>query len=304
MEVVAAEELDLDVRLRGGHGREDKQRKKGEETQSNGAHARTFPKFASCNAPFLTTVTRVMIFKSLLIPPVLALAFAAPAMAQQIEWDYEGERGPANWGSLDPSFSTCSTGLSQSPIDLSGADSVRAERIRASYRPTPLVVENNGYTVEGIPDEEQTLYIGDKAFRLLQFHFHAPSEHAVTGRRYPLEIHFVHQAADGERAVFGVLVKRGDRNEAFAELGRLPRSEGDETEVEEPGDLRGLMPRRLTAFRYAGSLTTPPCSEGIRWNVADSYVEMSRRQIDSMSSILGYSARPLQPRNGRALIVG
>jgi carbonic anhydrase len=126
----------------------------------------------------------------------------------------------------------------------------------------------------------------------------------VTGRRYPLEIHFVHQATDGERAVFGVLVKRGERNEAFAELGRLPRSEGGEREVEEPVNPRGLMPRRLTAFRYNGSLTTPPCSEGIRWNVAYCHIELSRRQIRRVRSIIGRSARPLQPRNGRRLVVG
>jgi carbonic anhydrase len=245
-----------------------------------------------------------MTLKSLLLTPALVLAVAAPAMAQEVEWDYEGERGPASWGSLDPSFSACSTGERQSPVDLRGAEDRPAERIRAGYRPTRLVVENNGHTVEGIPEREQTLRIGAKSFELAQFHFHTPSEHAVTGRRYPLEIHFVHQAEDGERAVFGVLVKRGDRNEAFAELGRLPRAEGRETEVEERVNLRGLMPRRLTAFRYDGSLTTPPCTEGIRWNVADSYVEMSRRQIRRIRTILGHSARPLQPLGGRELVVG
>jgi carbonic anhydrase len=245
-----------------------------------------------------------MILKSVLLTPVIALVVAASAMAQEADWDYEGERGPANWAGLDPAFSTCSTGQRQSPIDLRGAERVEAERIRASYPSTRLTIENNGHTVEGSPEKEQTLRIGSKAFQLVQFHFHTPSEHAVTGRRYPLEIHFVHQAADGERAVFGVLVTRGDRNEAFAELGRLPRIEGVETEVEDPVSLRGLMPRRLTAFRYAGSLTTPPCSEGLRWNVADSYVEMSRRQIRRVRSIIGPSARPLQPHLGRELIVG
>jgi carbonic anhydrase len=245
-----------------------------------------------------------MILKSLLITHLFTLALAASAMAQETEWDYEGERGPSSWGTLDPAFVSCSTGLSQSPIDLRGADSMPAERIRAAYRPTPLLVENNGHTVEGIPEEEQTLRIGAKRFGLVQFHFHTPSEHAVTGRRFPLEVHFVHQAEDGERAVFGVLVRRGDRNEAFADLGRLPRRAGGETEVDEHVNLRGLMPRRLTAFRYDGSLTTPPCSEGIRWNVADSYIEMSRRQIRRLRAIIGPSARPLQPRNGRELTVG
>ena len=147
-----------------------------------------------------------------------------------------------------------------------------AARIRAKYTATGLTLENNGHTIEAVPEKEQTLRIGTKAFRLLQFHFHTPSEHAVTGRRYPLEIHFVHQAPDGERVMFGVLVKRGHRSAAYAELGRLPRVEGTTIEVEEPVNVRGLMPRRLTALRYAGSLTTPPCSEGVRWNVAGAYI--------------------------------
>lgn len=245
-----------------------------------------------------------MIVKSLLSSSFLALALAVPATAQEIEWGYEGDRGPANWGSLAPAFSTCSTGERQSPINIRGADRVDAARIRAKYTATGLTLENNGHTIEAVPEKEQTLRIGTKAFRLLQFHFHTPSEHAVAGRRYPLEMHFVHQAPDGERVVFGVLVKRGHRSAAYAELGRLPRVEGTEIEVEEPVNVRGLMPRRLTAFRYAGSLTTPPCSEGVRWNVADAYVELSRRQIRRVRSIIGASARPLQPRNGRRLIVG
>lgn len=245
-----------------------------------------------------------MTLRALLLSPILALALAVPATAQETEWDYEGERGPTNWGDLDPAFSTCSTGERQSPIDLRDAEEVDADRIRARYRATRLTVENNGHTVEAVAEKEQRLRIGSKRFSLVQFHFHTPSEHAVAGRRYPLEIHFVHQASDGERAVFGVLVKRGDRNKAFAGLGRLPRMEGAETEVDEPVNLRRLMPRRLTAFRYAGSLTTPPCSEGIRWNVASHHVELSRRQIRRVRSIIGPSARPLQPRNGRDLTVG
>ncbi len=243
-----------------------------------------------------------MILKSLLAASVASLALAAPAMAQGTEWEYEGERGPAAWGSLDPAFAACSTGRLQSPIDLRGARAADdAERIRARYTPTALTVENNGHTVEAVPEEEQTLRIGSKRFNLLQFHVHTPSEHAVRGRRSPLELHFVHQADDGERAVLGVLVRRGERNESFAELGRLPRAEGQEVEVEERVDLRGLMPARLTAFRYSGSLTTPPCSEGIRWNVVDTPIEMSRRQLRRVRSITGLSARPLQPRNGRPL---
>ncbi len=250
-----------------------------------------------------------MTIKRLSLTALLALAglltLAGPAMAQDVEWDYEGDRGPEAWGNLTPAFSTCSTGEEQSPINLT--DATRGSdlpRIRARYRATPLLVENNGHTVEAVPEEEQTLLIGGKSYELAQFHFHVPSEHAISGRRYPLEVHFVHQAEDGERAVFGVLVKRGDRNQAFARLGRLPREEGQETEVELPLNPRGLMPRSLEAFRYAGSLTTPPCSEGIRWNVASDYIEMSRRQIRRIRSIIAPSARPLQERNGREIALG
>jgi carbonic anhydrase len=239
---------------------------------------------------------------SLLAVAVL-LAAAAPAMAQEVEWDYDGERGPDHWGELTPAFATCTTGQLQSPIDLRDAEDSEAPRIRASYRPTPLELENNGHTLESVPEEEQTLRIGGKEFGLAQFHMHVPSEHTVTGRRYPLELHFVHQATDGERAVLGVLVKRGERNETF---GRLPllREEGQTETVEVPFNLRALMPRRLAAYRYLGSLTTPPCSEGIRWNVAVEPIELSRRQIARVRDILGSSARPLQQRDGRELIVG
>jgi carbonic anhydrase len=136
--------------------------------------------------------------KALLLSPILACALPVPATAQETE---------------------CSTGQRQSPIDLRGAEEVDAERIRARYRATRLTVENNGHTIEAVPGRKQRLRIGPKPFRLVQLHFHTPSEHTVAGRRYPLEIHFVNQASDGERAVFGVVVKRGDRNEALAELG-------------------------------------------------------------------------------------
>jgi carbonic anhydrase len=241
-----------------------------------------------------------------LVVLVSLLAMAAPAIGQtEVEFEYTGTRGPAFWGELSPAFASCSTGQRQSPIDLRRASPVRAERIIARYRPTRLTLENNGHTVEAFPERRQTLQIGSKSFQLAQFHFHTPSEHAVTGRRYPLELHFVHQAKDGERTVLGVLVVRGARNEALAALGRLPRREGREIDVEEKVDLRGLIPRQLTAYRYAGSLTTPPCSEGIRWNVATEHVALSRRQIARLRGLIaGSSARPLQERNGRRLIVG
>ena len=158
-----------------------------------------------------------MIFKSLLITPVLALALAAPAMSQEppeVAWDYEGAIGPAFWGELSPAFAACSTGRLQSPVDIRNAQPARVPRIRMRYRPTPLLVENNGHTIEALPERDQTLLIGSKSYQLVQLHPHSPSEHTLAGRRFRMELHFVHQAADGERAVVGAFVRRGRRNDA------------------------------------------------------------------------------------------
>jgi carbonic anhydrase len=249
-----------------------------------------------------------MIIKSLLLTPVLALAFAAPVMAQEpaeVEFDYEGAIGPAFWGELSPAFAACSTGRLQSPIDIRDAQPARAPRIRMRYRPTPLVVENNGHTIEALPEREQTLVIGGKSYQLVQLHPHSPSEHTLAGRRFRMELHFVHQAADGERAVVGAFVRPGRRNEAYARIaGAAPARADEERELEERVDLYDLLPESRRAFRYSGSLTTPPCTEGIRWNVLATPVELSQRQINGFRRMLGRNARPTQPRNGRELIVG
>jgi carbonic anhydrase len=235
-----------------------------------------------------------MIFKSLLITPVLALALAAPAMSQEppeVAWDYEGAIGPAFWGELSPAFAACSTGRLQSPVDIRNAQPARVPRIRMRYRPTPLLVENNGHTIEALPERDQTLLIGSKSYQLVQLHPHSPSEHTLAGRRFRMELHFVHQAADGERAVVGAFVRRGRRNDAYARIaGAAPSQAGEEHELEERVDLYDLLPESRRAFRYSGSLTTPPCTEGIRWNVLATPVGLSQRQIDGFRRLLGTHA--------------
>lgn len=136
-------------------------------------------------------------------------------------------------------------------------------------------------------------------------HVHSPAEHSAARRIGPLELHFVHQAADGERAVLGVLVRRGRRNEAFRSVRRaLPESAGETARVEAPVDLEELLPASRRAYRYAGSLTTPPCSEGIRWMVLEDPLRLSRRQIEAVRQVVEGNARPVQPRNGRRLTLG
>ena len=237
----------------------------------------------------------------------LILLLPAPtATAQsQPEFDYEGAIGPAFWGRLTPAFAACSTGRRQSPIDLRNPRRRGVPRIRIDYRPTPLSIENNGHTFEAKPARRQTLSIARKRFRLVQFHPHSPSEHALRGRRYRMELHFVHQAADGERAVLAALVRSGRRNAAFGKaLKALPRRAGAERVLEKRVNPYDLLPARRRAFRYAGSLTTPPCTEGIRWNVLQQSVELSSRQLRRYRSLFERNARPLQPPNGRRLTLG
>jgi carbonic anhydrase len=242
---------------------------------------------------------------SAVLAVVAALAFAAPVVAQEsVEWSYEGPTGPANWASLSPAFRTCGEGSRQSPIDLRDAVRRPAERIRTFYAPSAVTQLNNGETIEVRSDLAQTLFVGDKPFSLVQFHFHSPAEHPVAGAVKPLEIHFVHQAADGERAVLGALVSVGRGNAEFGLLAEsFPHRVGEVARVEAPVDLRRLLPSSYRAYRYPGSLTTPPCTEGIRWMVLAKPIRISEHQLRELQEIVEGNARPAQPRNGRPLVL-
>ncbi len=216
-----------------------------------------------------------------------ALAFAGPAMGQEsVEWSYEGPTGPEFWSRLSPAFATCGEGSLQSPIDLRDPSRRPAPRIDTDYTPSALSELNNGETIEIRSDLAQTLVVGDKAYSLVQFHFHVPSEHLVRGDDAPLEVHFVHQAADGERAVLGALLDEGSRNTAFSSLAAVfPDNAGEERRVEASVDLTDLLPAARRAYRYPGSLTTPPCTEGIRWMVLAQPVRISQEQLEALDRL-------------------
>jgi carbonic anhydrase len=230
-----------------------------------------------------------------------SLAVAGTALSQDPpEWSYEGRTGPDSWAALSPAFAACGEGALQSPIDLRDPRRAPAPRIETDYRRSTLEESNNGETIEVTPERSQTLRVGGKRYSLAQFHFHAPAEHVVAGERTPLEIHFVHQAADGERAVLGVFVEEGRRNRAFGRVAAaFPDAAGEQGRVEAPVDLTALLPASRRAYRYPGSLTTPPCSEGIRWMVLARPITVSARQLRALERIVEGNARPAQPRNGR-----
>jgi carbonic anhydrase len=224
--------------------------------------------------------------------------------AHDVHWTYEGESGPAAWGAINPEWAACSEGVQQSPINLTGADLSDLADPVLSYQPVALQLLNNGHTVQAAIAAGNTLEVDGVTYEMLQFHLHSPSEHSVDGALTPLEIHFVHQSQDGVLAVLGVMVQEGAFNPAYeAVMSSLPASEGETVAPEGVLiDITGLLPAERTTYRYQGSLTTPPCSEGVQWMVLTTPVEMSAEQIAAFSALYPVSNRPVQPLNERTLI--
>ncbi len=219
-------------------------------------------------------------------------------------WEYEGEDGPAHWGELGAEYAMCSTGQSQSPIDLFDAASTDLTDIHFNYQPSALTIKNNGHTVQVDYAPGSTITVDGTDYELKQFHFHHPSEHAVDGVIYPLEMHLVHADADGNLAVVGVFIKEGmEDNAAFASVfENLPTEMMDATAIDGATvDAAALLPTEHQFYTYSGSLTTPPCSENVHWMVLATPITLSRAQISQVTDIFPLDARPLQPIHDREL---
>ena len=210
------------------------------------------------------------------------------------EFGYVCETCPTNWGNLDPSFSACIDGSAQSPIafDRRRARAARLPVLAPRFRASELEVERpNTTNFEAfVQPGSSVTYIGNRRFELVQFHFHSRAEHVINGERAPLELHLVHQAEDGALAVIGVFVKAGRTLDALSPLiEALPQIEALEVEDStgvEPVDVARLLPRRLRSFRYTGSTTTPPCSEGVSWVLLDRPLRMAAEQIEAIQTTI------------------
>jgi len=221
-----------------------------------------------------------------------------------IPFEYKGRRGPERWGSLSRRYAICADGAAQSPIDLARARPSRLPNLRFDYRVGDLRLENTTHTVQANEAQGSSLVADGQRYELLQFHFHEPSEHVVGGRRFAGEMHFVHRDPEGRVAVVSVLVRRGKRKRALEPVfDRLPRTKGATATVR-GFDTAALLPtgrRRFTT--YGGSLTTPPCSEGVRWYVLSTPIEASAGQLAAFRRAVSANARPVQPRNNRVVRV-
>ena len=239
----------------------------------------------------------------------------SPAQAASAEWGYAKENGPKNWCDLDPAFALCCedrAAASQTPVDIKSKKVKRAKlpKLQFDYaKHTELEVEHNGHTIEAkVPAGEGTLTIGEKSYGLVQFHWHIQSEHAIDGHLLPMEMHLVHQASDGSLAVVGVFIVTGREHDELDEIfDDLPEHEGEQKAVPD-FNLKKLFPEKRATVRYSGSLTTPPCSEGVSWNVFVKPITMSRHQIREFEKLFSGkefphgNRRPLQDLNGRQLL--
>jgi carbonic anhydrase len=257
---------------------------------------------------------------SLLILLLIAAATVAPTSSQaqsddyshyvspwKTPWDYRGPRGPAHWSKLDPAYAICNAGKEQSPIDIRNPRKAHLPPLRFEYKNEPIrYVINNRYTIRvnyhDAPGTGSFLVIGNKRYHLIQFHFHHPSEEYVNGKRYPMALHLMHQGSDGEVLGVAVFLKAGRANPTVQRVfDHMPPTEG---QLGVPGvelNPAGMLPHDKAYYMYMGSPAAPPCTEGVRWIVLKTPVEVSAAQIKAFAKLFPDDARPLQPLNGRVI---
>lgn len=236
---------------------------------------------------------------------LLLVALAPLALAQHSNWSYQGKTGPLNWGKLDPDYQACSKGHQQSPVDIRGAHlNKNLPAIEFHYMAGSITEENNGHTIVMNVTPGSYIVIEGVRYNLVQFHFHHPSENTVRGKYSDMEVHFVHKSADGKIVVLAVFMAEDafKPNTVLAALWpKLPKSVGTTSKVTEMVNPAGLLPPTPGYWTFEGSLTTPPCSEGVRWFVFVDPLTLSRDQLKAFSALYDMNARPVQDLHGRKI---
>lgn len=220
-------------------------------------------------------------------------------------WDYTGPAGQRRWHELADANVTCVDGSAQSPIDISQTIVGSLSKISYHYNLAPVKVKNNGHTIQvdflpssGFDGGKVTL--NGKDYKLLHLHFHRPSEHTVNGRQFPMEVHLVHQAEDQKLAVVAMLMDYGAHHPGLDIVwAAMPEKEGAAEVADKPFNASILLPRSLATYRYAGSLTTPPCSEGVSWLLMKTPISVSQSQVAMFRKLFDFNSRYTQPLNGR-----
>ncbi|BCD61541.1 carbonic anhydrase [Nitratiruptor sp. YY08-26] len=223
--------------------------------------------------------------------------------AEHKHWGYSGSEGPKHWGEIDPKFRMCKFGVNQSPVDMTRFIEAKLPKLQIIYAGISQNVVNNGHTIKVTTQGKNEVVVDGIPFVLLQYHFHTPSENMINGKHFPMEAHFVHKSKEGEYLVIALMFKEGEKNRALEKvLTYLDPKVGHKQPLKEmfnPGD---FFPKKLDYYRYDGSFTTPPCTEGVRWIVLKNSVEASKEQIAKMHKIMGSNNRPTQPLHARVIL--
>jgi len=236
---------------------------------------------------------------------VILLFMISGCSEHKHHWGYEGETGPEHWGELKSDFEMCSEGEMQTPINIVPTKDIELSPLIFHYNTSSLNVIDNGHSVQVNMMPGSSVIIDGKTYELKQFHFHTPSENHINGKSFPLEAHFVHQAKDGSLAVVAVMFTYGKYNpvlgKIWAEFPKMKKGKKLGLYLSDR-DIRALLPRYKSYYEFMGSLTTPPCSEGVKWVVLKHTMQVSREQLAAFYNLLGHANnRPIQPTNGREI---
>lgn len=244
--------------------------------------------------------------RAIIFVGLAAIAGASFASDHSHYWSYFGKTGPAHWAELDRTFSACSMGKQQSPINIQtkSVHSAALPPLEFNYKPGALHIVDNGHTIQANIDPGSFLAFGKDRYELIQLHFHHPSEERVNGKSFDMEAHLVHRDAKGNLAVVAVFLNSGKESAMIETLWQhLPSKK--EREASPKGvhiDPAALIPQNQSYFTYIGSLTTPPCSEGVRWLVLKSPRTLSKEEIATFTAHYPNDARPIQPLNHRDVL--
>ncbi len=236
---------------------------------------------------------------------IVILASVSIAVGEEKpHWNYTGDASPAHWSELSPEYAACSSGKSQSPIDLAGFIEADLLPIELIYPAGATEFVNNGHSVQVNFPAGNQLTVDNTVYELKQVHFHTPSENHVNGKSYPVEAHLVHAAADGTLCVVALMFSDGPENLSIARLwAQMPEKAGDKTTLRTALQATSLLPSNLDYYRFEGSLTTPPCTEGVHWLVLKHPVEISTAQVAEFAHVMHHpNNRPIQAKNGRKVL--
>ncbi len=219
-------------------------------------------------------------------------------------WGYTGDEAPKNWSKLDEKYHVCSEGTRQSPINVIGTNDVDLKPLNLKYSTASKSVLNNGHTIQVDIKDGSTFVLENDVYELKQFHFHSPSENNINGNDFPLEVHFVHATKEGKLAVIGVMFEEGAENAVLSKIWKqFPLKNGEEKALSlSVEEISALMPYKKDYYTFMGSLTTPPCSENVKWHIYKTPIKVSKAQVDTFFKIFGHATnRPIQKNNSRVV---